>query len=172
MRNFLLAALLLTPCVLAEEAGEAPESYHKHHISAFLGGSHGHDMNGATVGGSYEYRLNRYLGAAATAEHLGQDFRENLVVFTAMVHPWKGLVLVVGPGLDRARENEMALEGAEAGPVGSSIRKMGLMRTGAAYEFEFGHRFTIGPEIAVDFVDGHRVFVYGVSIGVAMRHVK
>jgi hypothetical protein len=170
MRVFLMAAVLTVSCLWAEEAGEAPGSYHKHHISAFLGGSHGHEMNGATVGGSYEYRFNKYLGAAVTAEHLGQDFRENLVVFTAMVHPWKGLVLAAGPGLDRARELEF--EAGEATPVGSTIRKMGMMRTGAGYEFEFKHRFTIGPEMAVDFVDGHRVFVYGFSVGVALKKVQ
>lgn len=170
MRLFFLAAILTVSCVWAEEAGEEPGNYHKHHISAFLGGSHAHDLNGATVGGSYEYRLNRYLGAAVTAEHLGQDFRENMVVFTAMVHPWKGLVLAAGPGVDRAREIEF--EAAEVGVAHSTIRKMGLFRTGAAYEFEYKERFTIGPEMAVDFVDGHRVVVYGVSIGIAMKKAK
>jgi hypothetical protein len=57
------------------------------------------------------------------------------------------LRFVLAPGLEhRDDENEF------------------LFRAGVAYEFEIG-RWSIAPEFNVDFVDGEKAYVYGLSFG-------
>ena len=40
-----------------------------------------------------------------------------------------------------------------------------VVRTGVAYQFPFGERYTIGPEFNVDFSEHETLFVYGIAIG-------
>jgi hypothetical protein len=42
---------------------------------------------------------------------------------------------------------------------------LGLVRFGFGYELEVLPRQTVTPEIAMDVVDGEKLFVFGVTIG-------
>lgn len=165
-RSLSLPAVLLllagTPLLAQHEARET-EEIHKHHVAVLAGGSHNPEKDGATVGADYEYRFHRRLGALASFEYVGGDFREDLFAFTAAWHPWKGLRLIAGPGFDR--EPKSHGEPAHAEPAEAHRNVRGLFRTGASYEFHIKEHFTVGPEIAVDSLKGEKVFVYGINFG-------
>ncbi|MGQ9917856.1 MAG: hypothetical protein ACUVS7_10605 [Bryobacteraceae bacterium] len=165
-RSLSLPAVLLllagTP-VLAQHEAHETEEFHRHHVAVLAGGSHNTEKDGATVGADYEYRFHRRLGALASFEYVGGDFREDVFAFTAAWHPWKGLRLIAGPGFDRELKRHKGAPHAEPAEAHKNVR--GLFRTGAGYEFHAGEHFTIGPEIAVDILKGEKVFVYGINFG-------
>ncbi|MGB9609837.1 MAG: hypothetical protein ACPL7M_02610 [Bryobacteraceae bacterium] len=162
--SLLLALLLAAPCTFGQhEERAAEEGHHRHHVAFLAGGSHNTEKNGDTFGADYEFRFARRAGILATYEHVGGDFREDLMAFTAAVHPWKGLRLAAGPGFDREpRERE---GGAEAVPAEMGKRVRGLFRVGGGYDFHLPHGFTIGPDLAVDILKGEKVLVFGINIG-------
>jgi hypothetical protein len=172
--KILIFALISTSAwlqpLLAEEAGSHEEGYHMHHFNLLAGESHADGKNGFAIGGEYEFRFHHRLGMAVTGEHVGQDFRESVVVFTPVVHPWKQLWLAGGPGFDHKDE---AVEVAEAAGEGGMAEKRtrGLFRVGGGYTFELGRGFTIGPDLAVDFLSGEQVLVYGVSFGWGFKEI-
>lgn len=164
MRQFLVPLLFASLAGAAafgqHGEGEAP---HRHHIAFLAGGSHNTGKNGGTTGADYEYRFARRFGAAATFEYVGGDFREDLFAFTAVMHPWKGMRLVAGPGFDRElREHESSHE-----PTVPETHKKyrGLFRFGGGYDLHLARGFTIGPDLAVDILKGEKVLVYGLNIG-------
>jgi len=149
------------PAALAEE--HAAERYHRHHFAGLISGSHSGDKNGLTVGGDYEFRLIRPLGVTVTGEYVGGGFREDLVAFTATVHPWKGLKLQAGPGFDHEMRRP---EGghSDAEPAHHKVNRA-LFRVGGGYDIEIGKNMTIGPDFAYDILKGERVLVYGITFG-------
>ncbi|MFZ5926346.1 MAG: hypothetical protein ACOYX1_02755 [Acidobacteriota bacterium] len=146
-----------------ESEGSENEEIHRHHFAVLAGGSHNTEKNGATIGVDYEYRFHHRLGALASFEYAGGDFREDVYIFTATWHPWKGLRLIAGPGFDR----ELKRKEETGHPVEAEhhSKYRGLFRTGASWEFHLKEHFTIGPEIAVDILKGEKVFVYGINFG-------
>lgn len=163
----LLPAAVLAACPLAAQHGEhgnrETEEIHRHHFAVLAGASHNTMKDGGTIGADYEYRFHHRLGALASFEYVGGDFREDVYAFTAAWHPWKGLRLIAGPGFDRElkRKEEIA-HLAEAEHHG---KYRGLFRTGASWEFHWRDHVTFGPEIAVDILKGEKVFVYGINVG-------
>lgn len=158
-----LALLALSiPAAFAEE--HSAEEYHRHHVAALVLGSHSGEKNGFTVGGDYEFRFARPIGVTVTGEYVGGGFREDLVAFTATVHPWKGLKLQAGPGFDHElRRHET--EAAEGESAAHQKVNRALFRVGGGYDIEVGKNMTIGPDFAYDILKGERVVVYGVTIG-------
>jgi hypothetical protein len=156
--------LLLAPASLpAQHERSAGEEIHRHHFAVLGAGSHNTKKDGATIGADYEYRLHQRLGALASFEYVGGDFREDVFAFTAAWHPWKGLRLIAGPGFDRElKRHEETAHGEE---TGHHQTYRGLFRTGASWEFHVKEHFTVGPEIAVDILKGEKVFVYGINLG-------
>lgn len=160
---FFLALIITFPALAQHGNVPGEEAHHRHHIAFLAGGSHNTKKDGDTFGADYEYRFTHRLGVLTTYEHVGGDFREDLMAFTAAWHPWKGLRLVAGPGFDREpRESEGLHEHA---PAETSKRTRGLFRVGGGYDIHLPHGFTIGPDLAVDILRGEKVFVYGVNIG-------
>jgi len=168
-RGFLSFPLIavLAACPLAaqhEGHGKAEaEEIHRHHFAVLAGGSHNTEKDGGTIGADYEYRFHRRLGALASFEYVGGDFREDVYVFTAAWHPWKGLRLIAGPGFDRELKRKEETEHLAEAEHHSKYRA--LFWTGAAWEFHVNEHWTVGPEIAVDVLKGEKVFVYGINIG-------
>ncbi len=136
--------------------------YHKHHAALFVGGSHFKEEDGFTVGGDYEYRLHRLLGLGFEGEYAGGDLRETVVVFPVFFHPGAGLKLAAGPGFERAKEEAAGSELRAA----EETRTNFLFRVSILYDFLVKERFTITPNVSLDFVNGRQVWVYGVSFGV------
>jgi len=153
IQSFLLCVILLIIpfVVLTIEPAYSEESdniTHRHHVALFLGNTQDGSENGFSVGIDYEYRLTELFGIGGLVEYADGDFDSWVAAIPLFIHPYKGFVLLVAPGLEyEDSEDEF------------------LVRTGIAYEIEFGEKWTISPELNVDFVDGEEKFVYGVSVG-------
>jgi len=111
------------PAFAQDQAGEAAhEGGHllRHEVSLVLAGTYeprdesehhgeraGHDSgtqtNLFTLGGEYEYRIHRLFGIGGTVEYITRE-RNWLFVFAAVVHPYRGLKLLAGPGFERRHE--------------------------------------------------------------------
>lgn len=72
-----------------------------------------------------------------------------LVTFDALWHPWKGLVLVAGFGIEFERQENLQ-----------------VARLGLEYEIEFGHHWDVFPTVFYDSrKDAHNTFSVGLGIG-------
>lgn len=168
----LAAASLLASTTLQasehEEEGGHGEHHKKNAIGLFIGGT---DAGGRefTVGLEYERRLTKLFGIGGVIEYTkkGERGREReievegeevsilekadgVATFVGLVHvhPIWGLRLSAGGGFEQAREED----------------DQGLWRLGAAYDFEIGNDFAIAPGYAVDWINGKRNYVYGVTL--------
>lgn len=173
MNSAIAAALLLvvSPPVIAQGQRGGPEHREerllKHELSFVLAGTYetqtggarskssqpGHDESGRnnfTLGAEYEFRFPRVFGIGGTVEYITHE-KNWLFVFPAYFHVYRGLKLQVGPGLERKHEH------AETEAV---------VRVGAMYSFEFAHRYSITPAVALDLIGRDNAIVYGVNIGV------
>lgn len=140
--------------------------HHRHHLGLFIGGSHSGEEDGFTLGGEYEFRFNRYLGAGAFGEVIGGDFGE--VVFGGLlnIHPGERFTVFTGPGWDRRfqTQGDESPEAHQSSEEPAEEGRQFLWRAGLMYEIPAG-RIRISPNLAVDFLEGHRVFIYGVTLG-------
>ncbi|HBO12609.1 MAG TPA: hypothetical protein DD491_07475 [Halieaceae bacterium] len=111
----------------------------------FLGDTTEDRRDGLTLGLEYEYRLEEAVGIGFTLEHVGGDFDTNVLAIPFAAHRgrWK---FYAGPGI------EFSDEGDEP-----------LFRIGAEYGFHLGS-FELSPQLDLDFVDGERLFVFGLVI--------
>lgn len=164
MRSCLLI-LTVAACAFgqAAEQGESEKrEYHQHHVSGFLGGTHLDREDHVTWGAEYEFRFKPWGGWSAVYEHVNKDARDNVMVFPFVWHAHKRLHINVGPGFEREFERE-----GESGE-GRMVKNF-LFRTGATYTFKLYKGWSIGPDVAVDFVSGKHAFVYGISFGHGFR---
>ena len=136
--------------VLAAEEGHGGQKelpYHRHHIGLLLGNTHEEHEDTFTVGLDYEYRFCQYLGIGVLGEYLGEDFREGVFLVPLFIHPYKGLRFIAAPGIKPKKEDDKF-----------------LWRLGVGYRFPIGN-WTIAPEFNVDFSEGEKGYVYGISVG-------
>lgn len=164
-----LLALLSAVVAGAQESEGETEPLARFHAAGLIGESHNGELNGFTFGGDIEFRLSRWVGVGFTGEHVDQPFRENVWFVPLLIHPTAGhkapgLKLTVAPGFERAREAVTAAE-----PEGEIVKR-GLWRVGVGYDATLKNGWTIGPDIAVDFVAGDRVLVYAVAVGREFGH--
>jgi hypothetical protein len=129
------------------------EQYHPNMVELFLGNtyedSHRESEDGFTIGLTYERRFSDLLGLGGFYEYAAGDFNKWSIGVPLFIHPYKGWRFDLAPGLEHGEgENEF------------------LFRTGVAYEFELSERCALIPEFNVDFVDGQKAFVFGVSLGI------
>jgi hypothetical protein len=80
-------------------------------------------------------------------EYVGEDIREWVGLVPLFIHPYKRLRFIVAPGIKDKKDEEKF-----------------LWRLGVGYRFPIGN-WTIAPEFNVDFTEGERGYVYGVSFG-------
>ena len=159
-------SLTLTPlAVMAEEVGEhhGEEPHrHRHHLALFVGGIHadteteheGHEsetheesVDAFSVGVDYEYRLNTIFGIGGFVEYAGGDLETIVSAPALFIHPVGGLKFIFAPGVEHTGDHNVF-----------------LFRTGVYYDFFFDN-FSVGPTLSVDFVDGEKILIYGVSLG-------
>ena len=149
---FLLVAAILVPNeVMAEEETQSEHSSeleHLHSVAFFMGNTHDGSEDGFSVGLDYEYRLSETNGIGGLIEYASGELDSWVVAAPLFIYPYKGLRLVVALGFE----------------YGHSETEF-LVRTGIAYEFEMGERWTITPKFNVDFVDSEEKYVYGVAFG-------
>ena len=161
-------AVSMVPVVSAEEAHEqaheeahkeGAHEFHRHHMALIFGNTQNEgDENGLSAGIDYEYRINSWLGVGGLAEYAGGDFEHLLLIAPLFFHPHKGWLFNFSIGTEIHKEHGDH-EGAER-------TRDWIVRTGVAYQFPLGERYTIGPEFNVDFSDEETLFVYGLAIGV------
>lgn len=144
-------ALVLAGPAAAEEAHE--HGFHRHHVGLFLGAAsrpthEGEREHGFAAGLEYEYRLRRWLGVGGLAEVATGDLRDAVFVGLVHLHPWRGLQLSAGGGVEINREESE-----------------GVGRFGVAYQLPLGERWTLAPNLNVDVVEGEPTWVYGLVLG-------
>ena len=148
----LLVVLVLVPYgVQAEEATQSEyssEFERRQSVAFFMGNTHDGSEDGFTVGMNYEYRLSETNGIGGLVEYASGELDSWVFAAPLFIHPYKGLRLLVALGFE----------------YGHSEAEF-LIRTGIAYEFEMGERWTITPEFNVDFVDSEEKYIYGVAFG-------
>jgi hypothetical protein len=130
-----------------EHGGHEEYQQHRNRMELFLGNTHEHGEDGFTVGLSYGYLMQEFIGVGGTFEYAAGHFDKWSVTVPVFMYPYGGWRFALAPGLEhREGENDF------------------LFRVGVAYEFEIG-RSSIIPEFDVDFVDGEKAYVYGLSFG-------
>ena len=174
LRGPIVAALLLAVSAPATVEGQRAEPEHRqelfltHELSFVLAGTYETRAAGAsskssapghgesthhnfTVGAEYELRFHRIFGVGAAVEYITHE-KNWLFVFPAYFHVYRGLKLITGPGFERKHEH------ADTEVV---------LRIGAMYSFEFAHRYSVTPAIALDLIGRDNAIVYGLNFGVA-----
>lgn len=148
------------PVVFAGEAHkEGSHEFHRHHMAIILGNTQNEDGdNGLSVSVDYEYRINNWLGIGGLAEYAGGDFEHLLLIVPLYIHPYKGWLLNVSFGTEIHKEHEDHEEDKRT--------RDWIVRTGVAYQFPFGERYSIAPEFNVDFSEHETLYVYGIAVGV------
>ncbi len=99
----------------------------------------------------------RPLGEVTFAE--SEVFLVGVPIF---LHPSKGLILGVAPGVGIS--DEIAVTETEGGEQQVETQTNFLLRFIAGYETEF-NGLTLAPTVSIDLVDGEESLVYGVSLG-------
>ena len=183
----LVVAVALPPAVKAQEPAPHPSgdystvaphegarvrhhrsTHHANHLALFLGNTRSGGQDGFTVGGDYEHRFIRWLGAGPQVDY-ARDLDALTVTGAAFFHPFGNLRLLAAPGIEHEFESEEEhVGGEEAGTLsteaGESSRNKFVFRVGAFYDFFIG-RFTITPTFELDVKSGKDVKVFGISLG-------
>jgi len=145
-------------------AEDHEEREFKNTVELFLGAVSETDPTetGAALGIEYNRRLSRLWSIGIEgAEFSTTDTRRDWVLLVPVyLHPAGGLSLKVAPGVEHG--TVVRDEGGEPEDEGREF----LFRIGVGWEFEIGRRWSATPEVNLDFVDGRRTWVYGVSLGV------
>jgi len=149
-----LALLGLNSSAPAFAGDEGGHEFHRHHVGVFVGGGcrpgdGGDAACGFAAGVDYEFRFSKWVGLGLDAEVATGDLRDAVIAGLVFVHPWKGLLVVAGPGA------EISSHGTEY-----------VTRLGAAYQFPIADRFTLAPTFAVDVVNREPVYIYGITVGI------
>lgn len=131
---------------------EEESSHERHHVDLFLGAvsrfEGGEKDHGMALGLEYEYSLSQRWGIGGLIEGVTAGHGRQLAMVAPLTwHPWRGLKLSLGPGME-------FVEG-EAEFLG---------RASIGYEFRWG-RWELIPEISGDFGREAQSLVYGLGIG-------
>lgn len=160
---FIIVSLLFVvwaPVAIAEESHEgAAHEFHRHHMALILGNTQNDGSeNGLSIGVDYIYRINSLLGIGGLVEYAGGDFEHWLLMAPLVISPYKGWLFTVAPGTEFHKEHEEHDE--------DKRERDWVVRTGVAYEFHFGEKYTISPEFNVDFSENETLLVYGIAFGI------
>lgn len=153
----------------AESHGEGGHQF-KNAFALFLGATneHGHGTEG-TWGLEYARRLTPHWAVGGLIDYAGGDQRNMVIAPAVFWRPFGGgFYLLAAPGVEYHNGR---------GVVGHHLFKAGttavdedesyfVMRLGVGYAFHVGSRYGIVPNVNLDLVDGHEVWVYGVNFEV------
>lgn len=158
---FLVVASLNTPAL----AGPATETdkdkpgthlkgddphHTRRHLALFFGATRFEGHARFTLGGDFEYRLGfakNKFGVGALAETTFGDHPATIVGGALFVHPVKSIKVILAPGVEFSHGHREF-----------------LFRSGLGYDLHVGQA-SVTPSVSLDFVSGHVVQVYGVSVG-------
>ncbi len=151
-----LFTMALTSTAGAEESHHSgTQEFHRHHASLIVGNTFDeHGENGFSVGGDYEYRLNKWFGLGVGLEYAGGDFEHVLIGIPLLFHPNEHWRFAVAAATEIHKEGEHEEREREA-----------IVRTGVGYQFHIGNGYSISPEFNVDFSEHETLYVIGLSFG-------
>jgi hypothetical protein len=151
---FCVLSTILDISIASADDGDNVEAggleYHEHVVAFFVGvAQEGARDDGVAVGIEYERRWSSRFGIGASLEHTFGDIDTWVIAIPLAYHAgaWK---LYAGPGLEDGEE------GSEA-----------LLRVGAEHGFEVGE-WEFAPQVDIDFVDGERTWVVGITFAKGM----
>lgn len=157
-KTLVLAGSMLAVAGAASAQAPDPEEGHEmetpYNVAAlFLGNTNEHHANGFSLGLEYERRVSELIGVGAIVEHAGGDIDSTITIAALYVHPYAGLLVVLGVGAEfkSAREEDGEEEAATSGIVG---------RIGLGYEFEFDHLVLV-PQVNLDVFEREEAVVVG-----------
>jgi hypothetical protein len=152
----------------AHEHGEGAEhhgyGYHPNHIALFFGvtDEEGHDLE-FTLGFDYERRLSQRWGVGVMIDHAGGGLRNSVLGVPVFWHPGGKWKLWAAPGVEYHNGRGQVVEGhGEHGEIDEDETYF-LVRLGVGYDIPLGGSWGLTPNLNVDFVEGERVWVYGVA---------
>jgi hypothetical protein len=155
-RLSVLLAVLLTAAIPAAaqesstESGTPEESVRRNSIGLFMGATLEADEEGAfTIGLDYERRLGAVFGIGVLADKPFGGARSSLLLGGLFWHPVRQVRLDVAPGIE----------------INQGESEEFVLRLGADYDFEIRERWSIAPNVNLDFVDGRTVWVIGAELG-------
>jgi hypothetical protein len=128
--------------------GEGHE-FHKNILAVFGGVTHsGRRENDPALALEYERRFTEHFSMGAFAEYTfgDSDYAVYGIPFYYRSGHWR---FALAPGIEDSKEH-----GTEE-----------LVRISANYIFEVGGGWDVAPTLAVDFVDGEDVWIFGLGVG-------
>ena len=118
-------------------------------LSLFVGITDDRGDNVFSMGLDYEYHLSELIGVGALVDVAGGDVRSSVLGIPVFFHPVGGLFVLVAPGIEFQVDGDNEF----------------LVRLGVGWEFEVSEKWILAPTVDIDFVDGDKVYVYGVAVG-------
>ncbi len=146
----LVFAVLFYAIAIAEDPASTADKEaddFRNRVSLFGGMTQDGSEYGASVGLEYEYRLGPHLGLGGLAEYTGGDFDSWVLCVPFFIHPYAGWAVWLAPGAEIEEEENNF-----------------LFRVGLGYDFEIYPRWSVAPEINVDFTNGNTKLAYGFTL--------
>ena len=145
-----LATTVLTICLVLgsqplyaqEEKEESGETIPHHDLIIFVGWVSESrpdipDNSGFAVGLEWEYRFSEKWGIGAGVEVIEEDLvRDTIIVAPVSFHPTPGWRLFAAPGVEFTETKDKP-----------------LVRVGAGYSFDLSERWSVAPEVILDYIE-------------------
>jgi hypothetical protein len=139
----------------AREAGTGTageETLPRNSIALFMGATIEDEVTSFTLGLDYERRLSRQFGVGLILDSAFGAGRSFIAAAGFFWHPLRSVRLDVAPGLEVSGEEDDSFF---------------VLRLGADYDFEVSERWSVAPNVNLDFVDGRTVWVLGAELAYA-----
>ena len=156
MLRTLILILILTVMMFSHSESQASAKDHEqnHHFAVFGGLTSNFEAKHTdfSFGVDYEFRLpiyNHKIGIGLLGDYVLAKHYEIIVGLPVFIHPAGGLKIFTAPGF-------AIVEGVS--------EKHFVLRIGSGYDFHLG-RFSLGPVISADLIEGHVSLVYGMTFG-------
>lgn len=161
IKLFVLSTSLAISAVPSSVAAADGGELKRHVPGVFVGLTSGDGETDYTIGLEYEYRITSLFGIGAIAEttpnrHGGDGV--SVALGALHFHPITNVRLTAGYGWEDIHDASIKIAAGK-----SPSKNKDVFRIGAAYDFHVG-AFGIAPTVNLDFVDGHEVAVFGISI--------
>lgn len=132
----------------ARDPGTEEGTSRRNSLGLFTGITLDDDKASFTLGLDYERRLSRQLGVGVLFDRAFDGERIFLVAPALFWHPVGALRLDAAPGVEVNQGDEDEF----------------VFRIAADYDFELTERWSVAPNVNLDFVSGGRVWVLGAEI--------
>ena len=150
--GLVLALILTVVPASAQHVNEHKVHHPRSHLALFVGNTQLEGHSRFTLGADFEYRLpvlHDRIGVGALAEAVFGEHRATILGGAIFVHPVGNVKVLLAPSVEF-----------------SEGHKEFLFRSGLGYDLHLG-QVSVTPSASLDYVSGHVVQVYGVSLGMS-----